>query len=172
MAIFSPVAYYQRLYELDIDDLAAAGIKLLLLDADNTITTWNNPDIGQEALLWFRKLAASPIVACIISNNSAERLAGIAAELGLEFEAKARKPLPGGYKRALRRFGVSSEQALMVGDQIFTDVLGANLAGIDCILLEPISTKYEFKGTRINRLLEKIIKPGVLKRLARRGNKY
>ena len=172
MRIFSPVAYYQRLYELDIDNLAAAGIKLLLLDADNTITTWNNGEIDPATCQWFAKLKQSSIIGCIISNNSAQRLTSLTVPLQLECEPKARKPLPGGYKRAMERFGVKPAETLMVGDQIFTDVLGANLAGVKSVLLEPISTEFEFKGTRINRQLEKVIKPGVLRRLRRRGNKY
>jgi len=172
LALFTPAAYYLRLHELDIARLEQAGIRLLLLDADNTITTWNNPDIAPEVVEWFERLHESKIIGCILSNNSTERLESLTVPLKLECEPKAKKPLPGGYKRAMERFGVNAEETLMIGDQIFTDVLGANLAGVPSVLLEPISTEFEFKGTRINRMMEKVVKPGVLRKVKKRGNKY
>lgn len=165
LGLITPRIYLESICEIDIEQLEKNGIKTLLFDVDNTITTWNCPQINDDVILWFEKLQKSSLEGCIISNNSAERLQGIADKLGLFFEAKARKPLPFGYKRAMKRLNSDKKSTMMVGDQLFTDVLGASLAGIDTILLKPISTLHEFKGTRINRKMEKVVMKSVLKRM-------
>lgn len=172
MGLFTPCAYFNRLYEIDIDALERQGVRTLLLDADNTITTWNNPDIDEQVLDWFARLHRSSLRGCIISNNSAERLQDIADDLGLPFVAKAKKPLPFGFWRAIREMGGARETTMMVGDQLFTDVLGARLAGLSAILLEPISTAREFRGTRINRMMERVVKKSILKKLAKRPPRF
>lgn len=171
LKLITPYVYFDGICEIDIKKLENQGVRTLLFDVDNTITTWNCPDIDAEVLAWFRELQASSIRGCIISNNSAERLRGIADTFGLDFVAKARKPLPFGYKRAMALMGSDRESTMMVGDQLFTDVLGANLAGIRAILLKPISTLHEFRGTRINRQMEKVVMKSVMRRMERRQRK-
>ena len=165
LGLITPFDYLDGICEIDIDALERQGVEALLFDVDNTITTWNNPHIDENVLAWFSKLRKSSVKGCIISNNSAERLQGIADELGLFYEAKARKPLPFGYKRAMRRLQCGKKNTMMVGDQLFTDVLGANLAGIRAILLKPISTLHEFKGTVFNRKMEKVVMGSVLQKV-------
>ncbi|MBQ2888022.1 MAG: YqeG family HAD IIIA-type phosphatase [Firmicutes bacterium] len=160
LGLFRPRAYYDRLALLDLAELERLGYRALLFDVDNTITTWNSPDIAPEVVAWFAALADSNLQGCIISNNSAERLRPLAEQLGLQFVSKARKPLPVGYKRAMRLLGVEQRQTLMIGDQLLTDILGANLAGVDSVLLKPISLAKEFRWTYVNRRIERlIIKP-------------
>lgn len=171
LKLITPYVYFEGICEIDIKKLENEGVRTLLFDADNTITTWNCPDIDEKVLAWFRELAASGIRGCIISNNSAERLQGIADTFGLDFVAKARKPLPFGYKKAMTLMNSDKESTMMVGDQLFTDVLGANLAGIRAILLKPISTLHEFRGTRINRKLEKAVMKSVMKKMKKQQQK-
>lgn len=161
--LFRPKAYFDRLALLDTEELYRLGYRGLLFDVDNTITTWNSPDIAPEVLAWFEGLAASGLRGCIISNNSAARLEPLAARLGIDFFPKARKPLPFGYLAAVGKLGVAKHEALMIGDQLLTDILGANLAGIDSVLLEPISLAREFRWTYVNRRIERVIKPSALK---------
>lgn len=171
LGLITPYVYYEGICEIDIEELEKQGIKTLLFDADNTITTWNNPHVDEKVLAWFSELNKSSIKGCIISNNSAERLQGIADTFGLDYVAKARKPLPFGYKKAMAMMGSNKENTMMVGDQLFTDVLGANLAGIRAILLKPISTLHEFRGTRINRQMEKVVMKSVMKKMRKRQQK-
>lgn len=161
--IFRPVAYFDRLALLDKAELYRRGYRALLFDVDNTITTWNSPDIAPEVLSWFDGLQAAGLRGCIISNNSAERLRPLAERLGIEFFPKARKPLPFGYARAAKLLGARKDETLMIGDQLLTDILGANLAGVDAVLLEPISLAREFRWTYVNRRIERVIKAPTLR---------
>lgn len=162
-ALFRPVAYFDRLALLDADELYRRGYRALLFDVDNTITCWNSPDIAPEVLAWFAGLQQAGLKGCIISNNSAGRLQPLAGRLGLAFLPKARKPLPFGYTKAAALLGADRRQTLMIGDQLMTDVLGANLAGMDAVLLKPISLAREFRWTYVNRRLEKLIWRPVMK---------
>ena len=161
--LLRPRAYFDALPVLDPEELAQRGYRALLLDVDNTITTWNSPDISPEVLLWFAKLPKAGLAGCIISNNSAERLQPLAERLGIEFLPKARKPLPFGYTRAAAMLDADKSETLMIGDQLLTDILGARLAGIDAVLLKPISLAREFKWTYVNRRIEKLIWRPVMK---------
>lgn len=149
---------------IDPADLQALGYQLLLLDVDNTITTWNNQQLSPEVEQWFVRLPQFGLKACLLSNNSAERLQGLAQRLGVEFCAKARKPLPGGYHRAIRQMNAQPEHTLMLGDQLLTDILGASLAKVDAVLLRPISLAQEFRWTYVNRRIEKLFIKSVLAR--------
>ena len=171
LGLITPYTYYEGICKININELEKMGIKTLLFDVDNTITTWNNPDIDENVLAWFAELKKSSIKGCIISNNSAERLIGIAETFGLDFVAKARKPLPFGYKKAMAKLGSDRKTTMMVGDQLFTDVLGSNLAGIRAILLKPICTLHEFKGTRINRKMEKVVMKSVMRKMEKNKQK-
>lgn len=155
--LLRPRAYFDALPLIAPAELAQWGYRALLFDVDNTITAWNSPDIAADVLAWFAKLPEFGLAGCIISNNSAERLQTLAARLGLEFLPKAKKPLPFGYTRAAAILGAAKSETLMIGDQLLTDILGANLAGIDAVLLKPISLAQEFKWTYVNRRIEKLV---------------
>ena len=96
LKLFRPIAYFEALALIKPADLQALGYRLLLLDVDNTITTWNNQQLAPEVEQWFTQLSRYDLQACLLSNNSAERLQGLANHLGVAFYAKARKPLPAG----------------------------------------------------------------------------
>lgn len=162
--LFRPIAYFESLALIKPADLRALGYRLLLLDVDNTITTWNNQQLAPEVERWFARLPQYNLRACLLSNNSAERLQGLADRLGIAFCAKARKPLPAGYRRAVQQMGGRPEHTLMLGDQLLTDILGASLAGLDSVLLRPISLAQEFRWTYVNRRIEKLFIKGVLAR--------
>jgi len=162
--LFRPIAYFDSLVQIPPADLAARGYRWLLLDVDNTITTWNNQNLSAEVEQWFAALPSAGLRACLLSNNSAARLQGLAARLQVDFYPKARKPLPFGYRRAVRQLGGEPSASLMLGDQLFTDILGASLAGLDSLLLKPISLAQEFRWTYVNRRIEKLFIKNVLAR--------
>lgn len=163
LGFFRPAAHFDVLPLVPVQELAAKGIRLVLLDVDNTVTTWNNPEVEPAVVTWFGELAGAGLTACLLSNNSAERLAPLAGKLDCEFFPKAGKPRPGGYRRACARFGAEVVQTVMIGDQLLTDILGANLAGMASILVTPISLDREFKWTYVNRRIERVIKGPTLK---------
>ena len=162
LKLFRPIPYFEALALIKPADLQALGYRLLLLDVDNTITTWNNQQLAPEVEQWFTQLSRYDLQACLLSNNSAERLQGLANHLGVAFYAKARKPLPAGYRRAIQQMGGQPARTLMLGDQLLTDILGASLAGLDSVLLRPISLAQEFRWTYVNRRIEKLFIKKVL----------
>lgn len=162
LKLFRPIAYFEALALIKPADLQALGYRLLLLDVDNTITTWNNQQLAPEVGQWFTQLSRYDLQACLLSNNSAERLQGLANHLGVAFYAKARKPLPAGYRHAIQQMGGQPARTLMLGDQLLTDILGASLAGLDSVLLRPISLAQEFRWTYVNRRIEKLFIKKVL----------
>ena len=93
----------------------------------------------------------------IISNNSAERVRPFAESLGLPFIEKSAKPLPKGFRRACARLGVSPRETAVIGDQIFTDVVGGNLIGARVFLTEPLGPETD-GFIKFKRHLEKWVK--------------
>lgn len=151
----------ESVYELHAEDLAANGIQLVLLDVDNTLLPWRHDEIPQESKDWIAGLAQAGLHICLISNTrNRERLAKIAGELGIEYKVGKFKPSREMFYAALEDHGLTGEQAVMIGDQLFTDILGANRSGIHSILVRPL-TKKEFIGTKANRIAEKALWPSL-----------
>lgn len=138
-------------------------VRALILDVDNTLTTHDNPVPSQGVQDWLAAMRKAGIPMMIVSNNHYERVKPFAELLGLPFIEDGKKPLPSGMRRAARAMGVSPGEIAVVGDQIFTDILGGNLFGAKTILVKPIQLedKLFFK---CKRCLEK----GVLRSYQRR----
>lgn len=118
--------------------LAQMGVRGLLLDIDNTLTTHDNPVPAVGVEEWVSRMKSAGISLCLVSNNHPPRVAPFAKRLGLDFVCEGRKPLSKGYREAVRKMGLSRRETAAVGDQIFTDVLGANLFRVPCIFVFPI----------------------------------
>ena len=127
-----------KLTDLTPEFLANQGIRLLMLDFDNTIVpyTTNRPTAEMEA--WLRRMAAGHIRLCVVSNSKRERVRLFCKEYGLDCITHAKKPFSKGIKQCLTRYGVVPARAALVGDQIFTDTLGGNCAGVQTILVRAI----------------------------------
>lgn len=127
------------IFELTGESLAGEGISLLLADMDNTLIPYSR-DLADEALAaWRDDLAAHGVRLFLLSNNrKPQRPARFAQSLAIDHLSHAGKPKTKGYRQAMERCGVERSQCAMVGDQVFTDVLGANRAGIRSILVKPI----------------------------------
>ncbi len=158
-----PRLYVPTLLDIPLDELGKKGIKAFILDLDNTITEWNNNSITEEVRQWFSQVKAAGFKACILSNNAEQRVLQVAQDLNIPYIFRAQKPRRGGYYQAVERMGVKPEETAVIGDQIFTDVLGGNRAGLYTILVVPISSR-EFMGTKISRAMEYF----VLRRLKKR----
>lgn len=110
----------------------------LILDADNTLTTHNNPVPDKDVISWLEQMKQSGVQLVIVSNNSGRRIQPFARQLGLPYTARALKPLTWGFRRTVQELGLPARQVAVVGDQIFTDILGGNLFGSPTILVEPM----------------------------------
>jgi len=155
---FSPAASLVRVEQVDLDALKAAGKRVVLLDVDNTLLPWREHDFPQPVLDWIAHGKSLGLEFCILSNTRhPKRLKRLSDELGVPFIRAKYKPSRQMYDMALEKYGVKPEQAVMVGDQLLTDVLGANRAGIDAFWIRPVASR-EFVGTMvISRNVERVL---------------
>ena len=138
MSLFLPHERYRRITDIPTDYFERIGIRALILDVDNTLTTHDNPKPGEGVLDWLSAVKDNGTKCIILSNNTPERVTPFAEMLSLNFEADGKKPLTGGVKRACKAMGVEISQTALIGDQIFTDVMAARLSGVYSILVDPI----------------------------------
>ena len=160
-----PAEYVESVSCIDVQGLKQRHIDALLVDLDNTLVPWQGYEIKPEVLDWLREVKAQGIKVCIVSNTrTARRLRKLAEEFDVPFAKKALKPRRGGFREALKLLDIEPARAAVVGDQIFTDILGGNRLGVYTILVDPLYRR-EFFGTKISRLFEKLI----LRKLRRQG---
>ena len=157
MALRYPTRMLHRITDITPEFLSTLGITALLLDVDNTLSEHDSQSPYPGSLEWVSSMRKNGIQMIILSNNTRERVEPFAAQYGLPFLTYAMKPLPVGYLRAVHQLGVSHRNCAAVGDQIFTDIVGANLCGIKSILLEPILEETS-RSFRIRRKLERSIR--------------
>jgi len=157
MSLFFPTLYRRRITDVTVEDLHRLGAACVLLDVDNTLTTHDAPDLDASVREWLDRMQEEGLLLIIVSNNCPERVDPFARSVGLPYAALARKPLPVGYRAASAALDVSLRECVAIGDQIFTDVLGANLAGIPSILLEPIQPEVEQKFIVFKRKIERLL---------------
>ena len=118
--------------------LRRRNIRLLMLDFDNTIVPYTTSVPTEEMERWLREMAVSDITVCVVSNSHKDRVKIFCDGYGIPCITHAKKPFSKGIKECLAKFGTSADQAALVGDQIYTDTLGANCAGVTSILVSAI----------------------------------
>ena len=155
---FKPNLYETSIYDIDLEKLKELGIKGFIFDVDNTIVPYDTPVPDEKVKEWFKKIKEMGFVSYIASNNNKGRVEHFAKDLGIGFMPKANKPLTKNLKQICRNMGVSMQETAMVGDQLFTDILGGNLAGMFTVLIEQISP-VEGKFIKFKRIFEKMILP-------------
>jgi len=151
-----PNMYYKNIQSIPIDVLLKNNIQGIILDVDNTLIDLNKnmPKGVQE---WVQEAKKNNIKPCILSNsNKKEKIETVAKKLDIPFIFFAKKPLGSGFKKAKELLKLDKSKIASIGDQIFTDVLGANLFGITSIFVEPIS-KEDYLITKIKRPIEECI---------------
>lgn len=128
------------IYELEPEALRAAGISLVLADLDNTLAPYEECLPSPALTAWKEKLEESGITLFVVSNSrKSRRCPDFCTALGVGCVRHAGKPGVKGFREALEKTGRKAEEAVMVGDQIFTDTLGANRAGIRTVLVRPMA---------------------------------
>ena len=114
------------------------GIGLLMMDFDNTIVPYTTNVATSQVDSWLRRMSSSEIQLCVVSNSKSDRVQAFCKAYGIDCIIRARKPFTKGIRQALSRYQISPRQAAIVGDQIFTDTLGGNAAGVGTILVRAI----------------------------------
>ncbi len=140
--LFTPTRAYKSILSVTPDVLHEMGVNAIILDIDNTCTTHDNPVPVDGLFDWLDSMRDAGIKMMIVSNNHPPRVEPFAKLLGLEYVSEGAKPLTKGYKEAARKMGVPKDEIVTIGDQLFTDILGAKLFGIKSILVRPIEPEH------------------------------
>ncbi len=128
----------ESLTQVTPEFLRQQNIRLLMLDFDNTIVPYTTSVPTQAMADWLDRMAKSDIPLCVVSNSHKDRVKIFCDQRGIPCITHARKPFSDGIRRCLEEFGVPAREAALVGDQIFTDTLGANAMGVRPILVRAI----------------------------------
>lgn len=134
-----PRGVYPDITAISPQALKARGVRLVLADLDNTLVAYKVPEPTPQVVAWKEGLEREGIQLFLLSNSRRPgRAQHFAQALGIPFLGHAGKPKRGGFRQAMERMGVGPEETVMVGDQIFTDILGANRSGVTPLLVQPI----------------------------------
>lgn len=163
MGLLTPTLYAKRLFDITPEILEKLGASAVLLDIDNTLASYISHEPLEGAEAWVKEMSAEGFRLIIVSNNYAERVEPFAGKFPLPFISRAYKPLPAGYIKAAKELGLRRKDCVIIGDQIYTDIIGANLCGMKSILLEPIEIETSL-SFRIRRKLERGIRAKLAKK--------
>lgn len=160
MGIFAATRYVASIDLVEVDWLLEQGVRCVLMDRDNTCVPRDTMVAPPRVQAWIESVHAAGIPTCLVSNNFHSRqVERSAAELDSEVVHHAMKPAPFAIKHALRKMSISADEAVLIGDQVYTDMVAGNLAGVRTILVRPQSTT-DLWYTHIFRLGERVVLRG------------
>lgn len=159
----SPKYYFDKISDIDLNKLKQKNIDTILLDLDNTLVPWYNSYIDPEIYNWLNNIKENNFKVCIISNGLSVRVKRISKELGFPFISNAIKPSTRAIVKALKMLNSKPENTVIIGDQIFTDILAGNRLGLTTILVKPLA-KVELITTKFIRIIEKKILKYLIKK--------
>lgn len=139
----------------------------MVLDLDNTIVPWHTAELDAPTEAWLAGVRAAGMRLCLLTNNYGSQAKTVARRIDAALVGAAFKPLPASFRRAASALGTPASACAVIGDQLFTDVLGGKLAGMKTILVKPISDR-DFVTTKVLRAMERPVLRG-LRRHAPRG---
>lgn len=142
-------------YDLDLGRLRALGIRGIIFDLDNTLGPWGFRELDERTREWLQSVEAEGFRLAFLSNDGGKgRLKDLT---GYPVLFDAGKPRSAGFRRLLEEMGLPPHEVAMVGDQLFTDVLGAKRLGLHAILVRPVAPSREGPSVRFRRRLERLI---------------
>ena len=160
---FYPTQYYESSYMIDYEKLYEEGYRGIIYDLDNTLVPHGAP-ADERAIKLMDRLKNIGYSIFFLSNNKKERVEMFNEKIGALYLCKASKPNPKGYLEAAKMMDLEPSQVLVVGDQIFTDIWGANMAGMRSCLVVPIDRSTDEIQIVLKRMLEKVVLNSYLKK--------
>lgn len=149
-----PKEFVTSVFEITPEKLQKLGIKGIIADLDNTLVEWDRADATEELVIWLQQMQSAGIRIVIASNNSEARVKHFASPLHIDYIHRAKKPLGVGFRSAITKLKLRPSEIAMVGDQLLTDVCGANRLRLYTILVKPVAQSDGWV-TRFNRFVEK-----------------
>ena len=138
---FTPTHMFGQYYEITPDFLQSIGVRALLIDIDNTLAPYEQPDPDDRIRGWFRELSEHGIVCALVSNNHAPRVERFNATLGLLAFPDSGKPKKKTLELAMKKLGVTHAETAMLGDQLLTDAYAGKHIGLPALIVPPIKDK-------------------------------
>lgn len=154
--LFIPDLHLKSVYLISTQVLKENNIHGIIIDIDNTLVAWEVAHADNRTIEFIEQLLNQGFRICILSNNTKKRVEKFNKKLNLPAIYKAGKPKKSSYRKAMKLLETEARNTAVIGDQVFTDILGGNRLGLFTILITPISTK-EFIGTRLVRKLERLV---------------
>lgn len=155
-SIFYPSIIAESIYDIDINELYNNGIRGLIFDIDNTLVGHGVLDVDDKLLNWIKDLKNMGFNICIVSNNKEYRVTKFNEKINVLTIYKASKPRKRAFLKASEMMNIDINKIAVVGDQIFTDILGGNRLGMYTIMVKPVG-KEEPWFIKTKRILEKIV---------------
>lgn len=156
MPNYQPTWILNSLYDLTPEILKQKGFTAMIVDLDNTLLAWNVTRSTKEATHWIQTMQNQEIRLFILSNNTTIRVQQALEGTALPYRASALKPSKKSFQAAIKALDVPISQILVVGDQLFTDIVGANRVGLASVLVKPLA-EHDIIYTRLSRWLEKCV---------------
>ncbi len=153
--IFSPDFRFESVGSIPGDFFKSNGIKYVVCDIDNTLIDDNEPEPDERAFSFLERLKRENIGICLVSNNNKDRVAAFNKDLGLHAVSRAAKPLGFRISRAVKKMGGTRKNTILIGDQIFTDIIGGKAAGLKTLLVTPVNPGKETRFFKVKRYFEK-----------------
>ncbi len=151
---FMPNEFVDNIFEITPEHIKELNKKAIITDLDNTLVGWDTPSATDEVKEWFHRMNENGIKITVVSNNNSERVKAFCDPHDIEFIARAQKPRRKSLKKALSQMEMNSDDTVLIGDQMMTDVLGGNRLGLYTILVVPVKNS-DGMSTKINRMLER-----------------
>ncbi|WP_096434547.1 YqeG family HAD IIIA-type phosphatase [Alteribacter populi] len=153
---FVPDQYVPSIYDISIEELKERGIKGIITDLDNTLVEWDRPNATEELIEWFKKVKSYGIDIVVVSNNNEKRVKHFSDPHELTFIHSAKKPMTKAFNTACRLMKINKHEAVVIGDQLLTDILGGNRGSFHTILVVPVA-KSDGVFTKFNRRMERVV---------------
>ena len=151
---YRPDFCIEAVYDLTAESLRRHDIRVVLVDLDNTLIAWNQPDGTPELHNWLDEMTTANIPVVVVSNNKEKRVRRAVEKFHVDYVSRAMKPFAKGINEAIDRYGFDRSEVVFVGDQLMTDIRAAHRAGIRSILVKPLVTSDAW-NTKFNRFREK-----------------
>src|SRR5213595_444639 len=136
---FLPDEHVKSVLDITPDELKTRGIKGIITDLDNTLVEWDRPQAPPQLVTWFENMKNNHILVTIVSNNKENRVKSFSDPHKIPFIFRAKKPLGRAFHQAIKQMGITKEEAVVIGDQLLTDVFGGNRSGFHTILVVPVA---------------------------------